>query len=145
MCKCSGKCGCNITQITKGEKGDTGDIGPTGPQGISGIFFQDSSEIGFPGFEITVAGDYIIILNLHVLNNTPDDISDFDTDFTVDGTPEANENSYRRHYPIATGGSITYTHQLKCTGRVVGEVVGFATNLTNATLVSGSMTLIRIA
>lgn len=36
MCKCSGKCGCNITKITKGEKGDTGAIGPQGPQGPSG-------------------------------------------------------------------------------------------------------------
>lgn len=27
MCKCKGKCGCNISTITKGEKGDNGIIG----------------------------------------------------------------------------------------------------------------------
>lgn len=27
MCKCKGKCGCNITQITKGEKGDAFNLG----------------------------------------------------------------------------------------------------------------------
>ncbi len=36
MCKCSGSCGCNITQITKGEKGDVGATGETGPEGPAG-------------------------------------------------------------------------------------------------------------
>lgn len=30
MCNCSKKCGCNITQITKGEKGDNGVNGTNG-------------------------------------------------------------------------------------------------------------------
>jgi len=42
MCKCSGKCGCNITSTTKGEKGEkgnNGEIGPEGPQGPGGADF----------------------------------------------------------------------------------------------------------
>jgi hypothetical protein len=30
MCNCKGRCGCNITQITKGEKGDNGTNGANG-------------------------------------------------------------------------------------------------------------------
>ena len=36
MCKCKGKCGCNISTTTKGDKGDAGTIGATGPAGNTG-------------------------------------------------------------------------------------------------------------
>lgn len=36
MCKCSVKCKCKISSITKGDKGDTGATGPEGPQGPEG-------------------------------------------------------------------------------------------------------------
>lgn len=36
MCKCKGKCGCDISAVTKGEKGDIGPQGVQGEQGPQG-------------------------------------------------------------------------------------------------------------
>ena len=36
MCKCKGKCGCNISTTTKGDKGDVGATGVTGATGATG-------------------------------------------------------------------------------------------------------------
>lgn len=36
MCKCKGKCGCNISTTTKGDKGDAGTAGTVGATGATG-------------------------------------------------------------------------------------------------------------
>lgn len=47
MCKCSSKCNCNITTLTRGVKGDiglTGPTGPTGPTGANGWLLNGNTE-----------------------------------------------------------------------------------------------------
>lgn len=43
MCKCSGKCGCNITSTTKGEKGDASPVASLGYKVYKVLISQDST------------------------------------------------------------------------------------------------------
>jgi hypothetical protein len=45
MCKCSGKCGCNITSTTKGEKGDASPVSNLGYKVYSALISQSGTSI----------------------------------------------------------------------------------------------------
>lgn len=43
MCKCSGKCGCNITSTTKGEKGDSSSVASLGYKVYTALLTQSGT------------------------------------------------------------------------------------------------------
>jgi len=45
MCKCSGKCGCNITSTTKGEKGDANAASNLGYKQLLALFTQSGTSV----------------------------------------------------------------------------------------------------
>jgi len=73
MCKCSGKCGCNITSTTKGEKGDANSAANLGYKVYTALLTQTGTDAptaiilqntlgGIPTFTYETVGDYKIIL-----------------------------------------------------------------------------------
>lgn len=80
MCKCSGKCGCKITQITKGEKGDSNSASTLGYKIYRALISQSGTSAptatvlqntlgSVPTFTYLGVGSYQITLNITTTQN----------------------------------------------------------------------------
>lgn len=148
MCNCLGKCGCNITRITKGEKGDNGLNGADGADlFLDFITLVDQAVTSAAPYNFNytapTSGNYILQLDLTL------DIG-FDGQFTTRAIKNnvvqlAIPTFIHREDVTDKTPSITYNHNYKITGVVAGDTIGFKLefNATGITVRNGSITILK--
>lgn len=144
MCKCKGKCGCNISTVTKGEKGDAGTAE------VSFYAFKAQTVTSPETIDVQTAvaadGDYIVQLQCMCSNND-DAAINVTTRGLKNGSPDSSNDNYTQSDSgIAVGGYSTYTHTIKFTGVLSGQNVGFRFLTTGGLLINnGSLTIFKVA
>jgi hypothetical protein len=145
MCNCKGKCGCNISTITKGEKGDAGQSGTTG---VSFYAFKAQTVDAITTIDVqtTVAadGDYVVQLQANVGNNDAAAVN-VTTRAYKNGAPDTLNDNYTQTFSdILVSQAVTYTHTAKLTGLSAGQTVGCRFLATGDVLISnGSLTIFK--
>jgi len=132
MCQggCKGKCGCNVTTITKGEKGDTGAQGPAGNSGGL-VQFKSVEEItpdstyNFNSDPLTSAGDYIIMFEANT-GTVPGASAHVETSILKNAVLDTSNVNFFHQLDLTIDNTnrFTYTHTAKVTGLTVGQTIG---------------------
>lgn len=139
MCKCSGKCGCNITSTTKGEKGDAA------IDGNSFIYFKSFETDGSQEYTAPLSGDYILMLECYIIDDEgAESLGSVTSTLTKNTVAQTNVNDYHENNDVPSSGKITHTHTAKITGVVAGNTIGFAITTPFSVLDNGSITLFKI-
>lgn len=144
MCKCKGKCGCNISTITKGEKGDAG----TAEVSFYSFKAQTITSPATVDIQTTVGadGDYVVQLEMGVRNLDVAAVYVTTSALKNGSLDSLNDNYERIENDIPVDKRLTYTHTVKLTGLTAGQTVGFQLASDGVFIANnGSLTIFKVA
>jgi hypothetical protein len=143
MCKCKGKCGCNISTITKGEKGDTGSVNV--------LFYSfkaqtvDSPSTVDVQTAVVEDGDYVVQLEMTFTNTDVVGIGVISNVLKNGSLDSSNDNYEHAYSDLAPNKKRTYTHTAKITGLTAGQTVGYRLSSDGIFVANnGSLTIFKM-